>query len=125
MKKKYYTREVNGDTLIWDVDKLVKLSEHYLPKEVMLESIDELDENYWFQDKKEIPSVREIANHIDYADKTSLKYPVILSSDGKVMEGMHRVLKALMKGKDTIKIVQFLEDPEPDYKNKKLNKLPQ
>lgn len=125
MKKKYYARKIEGDTLIWEVDRLVKLSEHYLPKEIMVESIDEIDENYWFIEKGEIPSAREISKHIDFADKTSFKYPVILSSDGKVMDGMHRILKALMKGKDTIKVVQFLEDPEPDYKNKKLSKLPQ
>jgi len=125
MKNKYYSRKVNGETLIWEVDKLVKLSEHYLPKEIMIESIDELDENYWFQEDEDKPSVREIAKHIEYAKKTSFKYPVILSSDGKVMDGMHRILKALMTGKETIKVIQFLEDPEPDHKNKKLSKLPQ
>lgn len=115
MKKKYYVRKVNGETHIWDVDKLVKLSEHYLPKEVMLESLDELDSNYWFQNGEDVPSVRKIANHIEFAEKTSFKYPVILSSDGKVMDGMHRILKALMKGKETIKVIQFLEDPKPDH----------
>ena len=123
MKKKYFARKVNGDTLIWEVDRLVKLSEHYLPKEIMLESIDELDENYWFQDKEDVPSARVIATHIDFANKTSFKYPEILSSDGRVMDGMHRILKALMRGKDTIKVIQFLEDPEPDHKNVALKDL--
>jgi hypothetical protein len=122
MKKKYHIRNVGGDTLIWEVDKLVKLSEHYLPKEILIESLDEIDENYWFNGD-DIPSAREIAKHIEYAKKTSFKYPVILSSDGRVMEGMHRILKALMSGKDTIKAVQFLEDPEPDHKNVPLKKL--
>jgi len=36
---------------------------------------------------------------------------------------MHRILKAIMKGKETIKVVQFLEDPEPDHKNKSLKEL--
>ncbi len=125
MRKQYHIREVNGDKHIWDVDKLVKLAEHYLPKEIMLESIDELDENYWFQHNDDVPSVRKIAEHVDLAKKANFKYPVILSSDGRVMDGMHRILKALMKGKETIKVVQFLEDPEPDYVNEKLSKLPQ
>ncbi|MEO9885305.1 MAG: hypothetical protein ABJR05_06845 [Balneola sp.] len=123
MRKQYHIRKVGDDTLIWDVDKLIKLSEHYLPKVVMLESIDELDENFWFKDKDDVPSVREIAKHIDYAKKTSFKYPVILSSDGRVMDGMHRILKALMSGKETIKVIQFLEDPEPDHKNVALKDL--
>ena len=123
MRKQYHIREVNGETLIWDVDKLVKISEHYLPKEVMIESIDDIDKNFWFQGKDDVPSVREIAKHLEYAEKTSFKYPVILSSDGGVMDGMHRILKALMKGKETIKVVQFLEDPEPDHKNVPLKSL--
>lgn len=123
MRKQYHIRKVNGDTHIWDVDKLVKLSEHYLPKEVMLESIDELDTNYWFQSSEDVPSVRNIADHIEFAKKTSFKYPVILSSDGKVMDGMHRILKALMTGKETIKVIQFLEDPEPDHVNVPLKDL--
>lgn len=123
MRKQYHIREVNGDTLIWDVDKLVKISEHYLPKEVMIESIDDIDKNFWFQGNNDVPSAREIAKHIEYAEKTSFKYPVILSSDGSVMDGMHRILKALMKGKETIKVVQFLEDPEPDHKNVDLKDL--
>ena len=98
MRKQYHIREVDGDTLIWDVDKLVKISEHYLPKEVMIESIDDIDNNFWFQNKDDVPSARAIAKHIEYAEKTSFKYPVILSSDGRVMDGMHRILKALMKG---------------------------
>jgi len=117
MRKQYYFRKVDNDTHIWDVDKLVKIAEHYLPKEIMLESIDELDENYWFQNNGDEPSVRGISKHIELAKKTSFKYPVILSSDGKVMDGMHRILKALMKGKETIKVIQFLEDPEPDFIN--------
>lgn len=72
MRKQYHIREVNGDTLAWDVDKLVKISEHYLPKEVMIESIDDIDKNFWFQGKDDVPSVREIAKHIEYAEKLVL-----------------------------------------------------
>jgi hypothetical protein len=31
------------------------------------------------------------------------------------MDGMHRVCKALIGGKNTIAAVQFQHDPEPDY----------
>lgn len=122
MRKQYYIREVKGDTLIWEVDQLVKLTQHLPPREVMLESIKELDENFWFQGD-EVPSVRNIVRHIELAEKASLKYPVILSSEGRVMDGMHRVMKAMIKGEEMIKVVQFLEDPEPDYVNKSLDEL--
>lgn len=31
------------------------------------------------------------------------------------MDGMHRVVKALLLGRHDIEAVQFEEDPEPDY----------
>ena len=31
------------------------------------------------------------------------------------MDGMHRVCKALIEGRETITAVQFGQDPEPDY----------
>ena len=48
-------------------------------------------------------------------EETDLKHPVILSRDGRVMDGMHRVAKALIKGQEWISVVQFTHDPEPDY----------
>ena len=44
-----------------------------------------------------------------------LTFPVILSSDGRIMDGMHRVLKALLAGLSHISAVRFSSDPEPDY----------
>lgn len=44
-----------------------------------------------------------------------LTFPVILSSDGRVMDGMHRVCKALLEGIEDINAVRFVRDPEPDY----------
>jgi hypothetical protein len=31
------------------------------------------------------------------------------------MDGMHRACKAFIEGKETIKVVQFINDPEPDF----------
>ena len=43
------------------------------------------------------------------------EYPVILSSDGRVMDGMHRICKALLLGHPDIEAVRFVHDPEPDF----------
>ena len=40
--------------------------------------------------------------------------PVILSATGQVMDGMHRVAKAWLLGRKTIRAVKFPRDPEPD-----------
>jgi hypothetical protein len=44
-----------------------------------------------------------------------LAFPIILSNDGRVMDGMHRVCKALLQKHNEIEAVRFIEDPEPDY----------
>ena len=37
------------------------------------------------------------------------------ASDGRIMDGMHRVCKALLLGHRDIEAVRFVEDPTPDY----------
>ena len=48
------------------------------------------------------------------AHTVDLVYPIILSADGHVMDGMHRIAKAWMLGQRTITAVQFERDPPPD-----------
>jgi hypothetical protein len=52
------------------------------------------------------------------------RYPIILSSNGRIMDGMHRVLKALMLGESHIRAVRFLTDPEPDFVGVDPDELP-
>ena len=52
--------------------------------------------------------------HLSRIQDVDISDPIILSADGHVMDGMHRVAKASILGKTHIKTVQFLEDPEPE-----------
>lgn len=124
MRKQYYSRRINGKNYIWDVDRLVELSKDFKPKDVPLTSIKELDENFWFGAENDIPTCRAIADHAGLIQETELQYPIILSSDGRVMDGMHRVAKAYLEDRETIKAVQFEEDPEADYIDVDLDELP-
>ena len=49
--------------------------------------------------------------------QADLTYPIILCSQGRLMDGMHRVGKAKILGKDTISAVQFEIDPQADFIN--------
>ena len=53
-----------------------------------------------------------------------LAFPVILSSDGRIMDGMHRVCKALLHGHTHITAVRFAADPPPDHVGKNPDELP-
>lgn len=45
---------------------------------------------------------------------TDLKYPIILDNYGQIADGWHRICKALLEGKETIKAIRMLEMPAPD-----------
>ena len=81
---------------------------------VEVSSIRELDEPYWYgQDT--VPTCRSIAEHAKLIAETDLEFPIILSADGRVMDGMHRAAKAVVQNVSRLPAKQFKQDPEPDY----------
>ena len=124
MRKQYHFRPSEKGYYAWDIDRLIALSKNFERKEVLLEAINELDENFWFGGKGDVATCRAIVDHMRLIHEADLSYPVILSSEGRVMDGMHRIAKALYEGKEKISAVQFRETPEPDYENVYPDELP-
>jgi hypothetical protein len=123
MRRQYHSRYVNGHRLIWDVHRLIELSKNFPVYQIALSEIAELDEAFWF-DETTKPVCREIALHAKLIAETDLSYPIILASDGRVMDGMHRVCKALLEERQTVAAVRFQQDPDPDYVDAKIGELP-
>lgn len=124
MRKQYHLKPSKNGFCAWDVDKLIQKSkelEHIL---VRLEDIKELDENFWYQAPDMKPTIRSIVDHCRLIKETDLKHPIILSKEGRVMDGMHRVAKALLLGQKEIVAVKFLEEIPPDYEDVYENDLP-
>ena len=124
MRKQYHFWPGEQGLDAWDVDRLVELSKHFPVKQVALESIDELDSVYWFDDRRQRPTVRRVVDHARLIEDVDLSHPIILGRDGRVMDGMHRVAKALLEGRATIDAVQFEIHPDPDYRNCRPEDLP-
>jgi hypothetical protein len=108
----------------WDVDRLIELSSGLPAKDVDLASIEEIDSVYWFDDASERPTVRRVVDHARLIEEVDLSYPIILGVDGRVMDGMHRIAKALLLGRATISAVQFEAHLEPDYRDCRPEDLP-
>ena len=121
MRKQYHFRKIESDTYIWDVDNLVELTRDFKVKEILLSEIKELYEPYWYPDS--YPTTQDIINHMLLIQEADLSYPIIICSQGRIMDGMHRVGKAKILGKDKICAVQFDKDPQPDYINVDENDL--
>jgi hypothetical protein len=115
MRKQYHIRPGPHGLRAWDVERLIALASGLNRESVPLASIREMDEPFWSTGASHMPTCREIVEHARFIEEADLRFPVILSSDGRVMDGMHRVGKAMLQGRTHIEAVRFPRDPDPDY----------
>jgi hypothetical protein len=96
----------------WRVDRLHRLSADLTPYEIPLEQFDQtLASSPWGN-----VSLRNFVEHMNRVSDADLNYPIILSDEGRVMDGMHRLARALQLGRKQILAVKFPDTPEPDVK---------
>jgi len=124
VRKQYHFQASEKGLLAWDVERLVAPSRDLSQFRLTIDSIGEIDEVYWFDDDEQTPTCRRVIEHARLIHEADLSYPIILSADGRVMDGMHRVGKALLEGRLEIEAVKFDEDPEPDFVGRRPSTLP-
>jgi len=124
MRKQYHIRDSERGLLAWDVDRLLRLTLQQEQVDLPLKCIRELDEAFWFSGDSNTPTCRRIAEHAKLINETNLDHPIIIDPEGRVMDGMHRVCKALIAGSRTIKAVRLLAMPEPDFVGVPIDQLP-
>jgi hypothetical protein len=115
MRAQYHFRRSAAGLCAWNVHRLVELSRGLRVERIPLSVIRELDEPYWANEGTQRLTCRNVVEHARLMLECDLAYPIILSSDGRVMDGMHRVCKALLDGRTEIEAVRLVDDPEPDY----------
>lgn len=59
---------------------------------------------------------RSFVEHIKLVNDADLSYPILLNQDGAIIDGMHRLAKAILTGKKTIKARRFIKDPPSCWK---------
>ncbi|MFI7586564.1 hypothetical protein ACIB24_05760 [Spongisporangium articulatum] len=105
----------------WDVARLIELSLNLPVHDVPVDALTEVDTNYWSEPD---PTVRWVVGHARLIRDVDTGYPIILRPDGCVMDGMHRVCRALLEDRPTIAARRFTVLPEPDHRNVALTDLP-
>jgi hypothetical protein len=108
----------------WDVDRLIELSRDLPVEDVAVDSISEVDTDYWFKIGPAEPTVRQIVAQLRLVNEVDPRYPIILGADGRVMDGMHRVARAMLEGRASIAAVRFVVQPAPDYRDCAPEELP-
>lgn len=124
MRKQYHFWPSDKGLMAWDVDRLIELSRNFPRVWIPLDSISELDQVYWFDAEDEQPTCRKVIQHMRLIEAVDLSHPIILGTDGRVMDGMHRVAKAVLEGLETIEAVRFESDAEPNYIGRNPSELP-
>lgn len=97
----------------WDVDRLIGLTNGLPVAHVPVDSITQVDSAYWFSDAQPLPTVRELVEHMRLIRDVDPHYPIILGFDGRVMDGIDRVARALLEGQSTIAAVRLEVHPDP------------
>jgi hypothetical protein len=113
MRKQYFFRPSPGGFSAWDVERLIQLTESFPRRRVALSEIRELS-GPWFGSDEAATWVA-LVEHVKLMDAADPSFPIILAADGTVMDGMHRVAKALLAGQTDILAVQFTVDPPPNH----------
>ena len=99
----------DGDK-VWIVTNLIARAKDLEPFDLPLAAIYSGSE-VWAP----VGSAYGIAHHVRRALDVNTEYPIILCQQGFIMDGWHRVLRALIDGKTTIKAVRVAETPLHDY----------
>lgn len=90
----------------WNVSRLIRLAQC---EQVMDIPLDHLNVYYTYANL----TLREMVMHMKAVEDADLSFPIILDEDGELMDGRHRVMKAMLTGEETIKAVRFEENPPP------------
>jgi hypothetical protein len=91
----------------YNVIRLIELARNLPVMEIPLEHIN-MEHCY------RSVELREMCGHFMAIENADLSYPIILNEDGGILDGRHRLMKAIILKKKTIKAVRFLETPYPD-----------
>jgi hypothetical protein len=105
------------------VDRLIVLVASQPVERLSLDQIAELDTDYWFSHGSP-PTVRSIAEHFRLMTEVDLRFPIVVDPWGGVMDGMHRVARAMAEGKDEVAAKRLAVMPEPDYLDCQPDDLP-
>jgi hypothetical protein len=100
-----YYSDVDGN--LYSVAKLIDDTKHLKPFDAPLASID-ISGKIWSDE-----NIAGLAWHCKKVVKADLKKPIIFAWDGTIADGRHRVIKAIMQGKKTIKAVRMTWKPAP------------
>ena len=100
----------NGDT--WNMAAVVNYAKN-------LEVFDIPLKHLCIDCKIDNSTIKDFVSHMQMVTDANLEQPIILDDNGRIFDGRHRVAKAILDGKDSIKAVRFIKDPPVTFRETK------
>ena len=122
MRQQYHIRQVGSDTHVWDVNRLLRVHADLPTEQLALADVAELQQAYWYADSH--PSTLELIEHMRLVAAADLAYPILIDAEGGLMDGMHRIVKAVLAGHSHIAAQRLPHTSAPDYINVDVDSLP-
>lgn len=97
----------------WHIETVWQAAQGLPVEDVPVDSIHEIDEDCWFHGGP--VTVRAVVDHARRITEADLALPVILAADGQVLDGMHRIAKAILCGHAAVPAIRLARDPAPDW----------
>ena len=124
IRPQYFFQQSDQGLMAWNVRRLIELSRDFPVEQVPLTEIAELDETHWYEHAGDSPTCRSLLEHMKLIEEVNTNFPIILDQDGRVMDGMHRVCRAVRDGKKEVPAVRFGSNPDPDFVGCEPDELP-
>ena len=103
----------DGDEECWEVATLWEAAKGLTPETIDLATLGETtDPDCWVHLWRD-PTHPRVVPELPRVTTADLSYPVILHPNGWLMDGCHRVVRALMSGETTVLAVRFTPDTLP------------
>ena len=104
----HYRENTYGrDGYRYRVTDLIEMAKKHEPFDLPITGID-IGVNPWGD-----MTIQSFCYHVQRINNCDFKFPVILDSSGYICDGWHRLAKAIIEGKKSIKAVRLTVMPEP------------
>tara|TARA_E500000331_G_scaffold348524_1_gene390260 strand:+ start:1035 stop:1388 length:354 start_codon:yes stop_codon:yes gene_type:complete len=99
---------------VWDLNYIWKKSKILTPDSIKVETLwnDRYAEAWCWQHNDEIINNEFFLHHLERVMKADLTYPIILSEEDYILDGVHRLMKAKYLGLPEILYIKFKKDPD-------------
>ncbi|MEM6480470.1 MAG: hypothetical protein AAF681_01395 [Pseudomonadota bacterium] len=83
-----------------------------------------LDENWCYDDTETVLTPRLSVSHLALTNKVDPVHPVLMSAEGRLIDGVRGIVKAVAEGLRHLTTVYFARTADPDFVNLSLGDLP-